>query len=305
MLITSELFRKDRPRGTGFVFDPFQRFHTENLKKNPSHYSYVKLSGARFISRINDLPAYVYYNTGVRIDDQLLKYGVISKDRLISDLLDWDVLYIAGRMHKPISYLMDTDSEVNIAQDINLRSALHAALLTLPETFSLQELFFRITRLSYDGDFRMIFGEDKNKVANIVKPAMKEFEAIYSPLLISMPTVEWCSGSSQVHQDLSQAARLHHLELLPKSIQHHLISKWRPGENRHKDVEDVLKSIARNPSSLCADVVHRSVQAVVRISAIKQSLKGLVTCGPLTAFMYAATKIGKMRSSLMKKQTES
>lgn len=110
--------------------------------KNPKHYSFAKIFGPAFLSRLNDAPAYVYYNTGnliildkprfksgclprigvefcivsnfphdaltaVRIENQLLKYGVVSKDRLISDLLDWDVLYIAGRMHKPISYIMD------------------------------------------------------------------------------------------------------------------------------------------------------------------------------------------------------
>lgn len=42
-------------------------------------------------------------------------------------------------------------------------------------------------------------------------------------------------------QDLSEQARLHHLELLPKAVQHQLMTKWRPGENRHKDVEDILK----------------------------------------------------------------
>ncbi|XP_003745439.1 phosphatidate cytidylyltransferase, mitochondrial [Galendromus occidentalis] len=283
------------------VVDNPKEFHSENLQRNPHHYSFVRVFGPAFISRLNDAPAYVYYNTAVRIDEQLLKYGVISKDRLISDLLDWDVLYTAGRMHKPINYITDVDTEMSMAQDMNLRSALHTALLTLPETFSLQDLFIRITRLSYDGDFRMLFGEDKNKVANIVKPAMREFEDIYSPFLTSMTTVEWSPGSSQVHQDLSQAARLHHLELLPKSVQHQLLTKWRPGDNRHKDVEDVLKSIARNPSSLCADIVHRSVRSIVRGPALGQSLKGLLTSGPIIATEYVMKKIGKMISSQRRK----
>lgn len=36
---------------------------------------------------------------------QLVKYGVISVDALCKDLLDWETLYVSGRMHKPVSVL--------------------------------------------------------------------------------------------------------------------------------------------------------------------------------------------------------
>ena len=37
-----------------------------------------------------------------RYDEQKLKYGVISIDAHCRDLLDWETLYISGRMQKPV-----------------------------------------------------------------------------------------------------------------------------------------------------------------------------------------------------------
>ena len=35
----------------------------------------------------------------------MIKYGVVSIDKLCKDLIDWETLYIAGRMHKPVNII--------------------------------------------------------------------------------------------------------------------------------------------------------------------------------------------------------
>lgn len=66
---------------------------------------------------------------------QVIKYGVVGTDMLLRDLREWDMLYIAGRLHKPVLHLT-ADAELAAAADANLGSALAAGLLLLPDRFS-------------------------------------------------------------------------------------------------------------------------------------------------------------------------
>ncbi|KAL6731413.1 hypothetical protein Aduo_002283 [Ancylostoma duodenale] len=79
------------------------RFHEENLKMNPSHYSLFRCVGANALAKYQTrLAARIYYNTHVRVGSRRMKYGVIATDDLNRDLLDWKWLYVAGRLHKPV-----------------------------------------------------------------------------------------------------------------------------------------------------------------------------------------------------------
>lgn len=86
------------------------------------------------------------------------------------DLLDWDSLYLAGRLHKPVCTLASSTAVME-AQTINLQSALRAALLLFDDEdkFSMRQLLRMLCALSYEGDMRMGLAEDSRKVERIVQ----------------------------------------------------------------------------------------------------------------------------------------
>ncbi|XP_036995209.1 phosphatidate cytidylyltransferase, mitochondrial isoform X3 [Artibeus jamaicensis] len=134
-----------------FTVDDPVAWHSKNLKKNWNHYSFLKVLGPKFITSIQDnYGAGVYYNTLIMCDGRLIKYGVISTGILIEDLLNWNNLYIAGRLQKPVKIVaMNENVILRSALDKNLRSAVTAAFLMLPESFSEEDLFIEIAGLSY------------------------------------------------------------------------------------------------------------------------------------------------------------
>ncbi len=73
---------------------------------------------------------------------------------------------------------------------------------------------------SFSGDFRMSFGEDRDKVKNIVRPQLDKFRDLYAPLWPSLgPWADLNTAPGKCEQDTSPSARIFHLNLLPKKIQ--------------------------------------------------------------------------------------
>ena len=70
---------------------------------------------------------------------QAIKYGVVSTSALLRDLWNWDSFYVAGRLHKPVLFLV-RDADIDRAAAANLDAALAAALLLLPARFTAKVL---------------------------------------------------------------------------------------------------------------------------------------------------------------------
>lgn len=281
------------------VENPYQ-WHSQNILQNPSHYSFMRHLGSNFIARFQEhYGARVYCNTLIPIEDDnnnslLIKYGVISTKNLIEDLLDWRHLYIAGRMQKPVEIIREPNSsKVQNALQLNLQSAIHSALLLLPKEFSEFEFYCMITSLSYNGDFRMIFGENKNKVQNIVKPQIENFRNLYAPVLEVFKSIlnyslvgdEYQAGKWQ--QDKSSIIILQHLNQLPKWPIRRIVREWNHGRYR-SDTEDVLRAVACSPR--CEELVKKSFADIVWHSSVTQSIKNIPTAGIQKSLSYAWSK---------------
>lgn len=149
---------------------------------------------------------------------QNIKYGVTTVDNLCADLLNWRSLYLAGRMHKPLRIIKD-DARVRLTQQVNLTSAVRAALLTLPSDFTEIELFERTAGISYAGDPRMLLpAENRGKVGNIVRKQVPQFKELYHRLVTGLPGVHWPAHMSTIQQDSSPLARSAHLKKLPSNL---------------------------------------------------------------------------------------
>lgn len=280
-----------------FVVDDSYRWHQKNIRQNRSHYSFLKYFGAKQIANFQEkYGAAVYFNTKVQCAGREIKYGVISTKQLITDLLDWNTLYLSGRMHKPIRILIEpTKTELCSAMQINLENAIHAALLLLPETFSEEELYQQIAALSYDGDFRMKFGEDKNKITNIVKPNITYFRKLYENILLKEEHVKWSKSQGVLEQYPNHVSQFHHLNLLPKTVQSNLLSCMHRRPGKYPDLEEIIRQLAFD--SNCADYVRQSISEIVKGSSVSQSLKGLFTAGIVKTVLYSSRKVQKMMNS--------
>ena len=280
-----------------FVVDDSYRWHQKNIRQNRSHYSFLKYFGAKQITNFQEkYGAAVYFNTKVQCAGREIKYGVISTKQLITDLLDWNTLYLSGRMHKPIRILIEpTKTELCSAMQINLENAIHAALLLLPETFSEEELYQQIAALSYDGDFRMKFGEDKNKITNIVKPNITYFRKLYENILLKEEHVKWSKSQGVLEQYPNHVSQFHHLNLLPKTVQSNLLSCMHRRPGKYPDLEEIIRQLAFD--SNCADYVRQSLSEIVKGSSVSQSLKGVFTAGIVKTVLYSSRKVQKMMNS--------
>ncbi|KAF8682968.1 matrix Mmp37 protein [Rhizoctonia solani] len=291
----------DRPQ-LDFLFavTHADHFHSINMQQNSKHYALVpRLLGSDFVARTQALAPGLWFNPYVKVKDGVtIKYGVTTVDNLCADLLGWKSLYMAGRMHKPIRIIKD-DPRVRLTQQVNLTSAVRAALLTLPERFNEKELFERIAGISYAGDPRMSFAENPHKVRNIVNAQQEQFRELYHRLVVGLPGVHWVG--EKVEQDASPQARGLLLRKLPSNLRTRIDTRYQslspepapasPSSSPTRDENVFWQRIGAAPD--LSETMQVEMADIIKGPATMQSVKGLVTAGPIKSLKYAGEKIGK------------
>eukprot|EP00242_Pyramimonas_sp_CCMP2087_P016982 CAMPEP_0198225392 /NCGR_PEP_ID=MMETSP1445-20131203/100981_1 /TAXON_ID=36898 /ORGANISM="Pyramimonas sp., Strain CCMP2087" /LENGTH=86 /DNA_ID=CAMNT_0043904899 /DNA_START=81 /DNA_END=337 /DNA_ORIENTATION=- len=80
------------------VVDCPLKWHTANLQQNKDHYaSFLRRLGPSAVTTVADrIGVGVHFNSYVPWNEQILKYGVVSKKTVLGDLQQWGALYVAG-----------------------------------------------------------------------------------------------------------------------------------------------------------------------------------------------------------------
>ncbi|KAJ1981366.1 Mitochondrial translocator assembly and maintenance protein 41 [Dimargaris xerosporica] len=319
----SSVFRQDRKESREKPLVDFilavthaQHWHSINLQQNPHHYSGLRHFGSGLIAKVQkDIGAGVYFNPYVEINGTRLKYGVVSLSTLCSDLVNWDTLYLAGRMQKPL-LVVKNDPIIGITSQVNLTNAIRIALLLLPPSFTEFELYSRIVGLSYTGDLRMKFAEDPNKVRNIVVGQQEELQQLYHAILTNMANISIQKGG-QIHQDANPMTRAQIIRHLPGTFYYRLIREFQRSDPRAFTALAVTladpqqspassidapemdphkhQSLGLAQSAKLTECTLRAITRTVRRPALTQSMKGLLTAGVCKSVRYSLAKLGRSR----------
>ncbi|KAF3933282.1 hypothetical protein ABW20_dc0108812 [Dactylellina cionopaga] len=300
-----------------------QHWHSLNLTEHRDHYSFLGRMGSGVVARVQDgFGAGVYFNTYVELNGMMIKYGVVNLDTFCRDLSDWDTLYLAGRMHKPVKILRD-DARVRLANQANLLSALRVALLLLPEQFTEQQLYHTIAGISYMGDPRMnLFTENPHKVANIVANQLPNFRRLYSPLVDTLPNLVFKNDPKNnvpkdtlLLQDMDPVRRGNMVRRLPKTFRKRLYfqyqRKWQipqleferlvGSSEEQEQVEGRMGGEFEQRITQDLAEIRKEVKAVISNTvgwpSTSQSFKGLFTTGLVKTWKYLGEKIKKWRAA--------
>lgn len=305
---------KDKPM-LDFVFAVSHpsHWHSININQNKDHYSLLaRMFGSNVISILQTkVGAGVWFNVECMVKGRIIKYGVVSVDTLVHDLLDWESLYLAGRMHKPIHILRD-EPRIRLANQVNLSSAIRASLLLLPETFSEEDLYREMAALSYRGDFRMQVGENPNKVKNIVTAQAEQFAQLYQPILRSFHkhvSFMGPEGSGSLRQDISPRAKADLARRLPLKVREMLRGHYERNDNILQALgkavqgdDEGKKGNLSEETALWTGIakkgdfkqnLDKSIQMIVGRPAFSQSAKGFFSVGPVRGIRYVWPKLKK------------
>jgi mitochondrial translocator assembly and maintenance protein 41 len=307
-----------------------QHWHDLNIHEHRDHYSSLGSLGSYIVSKVQDSwGAGVYFNPYVTVNGTLIKYGVVNLDTLCRDLSEWDTLYLAGRLQKPVKILRDHPS-VRLANQVNLISAVRTALLLLPPDFTESELYSTIAGISYMGDPRMSLpAENPQKVSNIVSSNLHNFRRLYAPLIDNLPNVSFndsCCQSpgwfedpntnARLAQDMDPIKRGNMVRRLPKSFRSKLYFQYQEkfqipraefNQMMEESSDEIGNRLTRRDGGKFEQRVARDeeglkneVKSVIKKTiswpSTAQSFKGILTAGAGRSWRYMREKREKHRA---------
>ena len=314
------------------VSDPVA-WHRHNLARNPHHYAFpMALLGAPAINWASEyIGCGVYFNPMVRLETKngqslVVKYGVASTESVERDLLDWNALYVAGRLHKAVETLVE-DRRIAAAQQTNLSNALRTALCLLmlentdPDSdrylnghrgesrtsrgrYPIGTVIRTIVSLSYTGDIRVGIAEDAKKVERIVEGSWDRLVDMYTPAIarevergtLVLPGASGPSGSSgsSGSSGPSGPSGRH----APLAIDHDGLVEI-PERDAHQSLLSrsslpaALRQRIQADGAMTHAALATALAATVRRSSARQAALGLISAGPLRAASYLRDKLSK------------
>ncbi|KAJ5500810.1 Mitochondrial matrix Mmp37 [Penicillium expansum] len=248
------------------------------------------------LTNIDRFGAGVYFHPYITVNGTMIKYGVVNLDTLCRDLTQWDTMYLAGRLQKPVKILRD-HPKVRLANQMNLLSALRVALLLLPERFSEFELYSTIAGMSYMGDLRMALPAED--------PASNE---------------DWIDDPNAIltmAQDMDPVMRGNVVRRLPESFRQKLYFQYQsryqiPRADFNKMIQESKDSdeVLRRPQGgsferrIAGDdhlqtEVSKSIEKTIRWPSTVQTIKAPFTAGLGKSWTYLVEKRDKHKKSQM------
>lgn len=205
-----------------------------------------------------------------------------------------------------------------LANQGNLLSALRVALLLLPERFTEMQLYNAIAGISYMGDPRMnMAAENPHKVSNIVNNQQANFRKLYGPLIELLPNLRYVGTPSDdlsntwLEQDLDPVRRGNMVRRLPKSFRQKLYVIYQSKYQIPRLEFEKMVGLSEEPEKfqggeferrIASDLalqaeVGKAIRKTVKWPSTVQSLKGVLTAGPVKSWNYTMEKVDKWRKA--------
>jgi len=242
------------------VVDDLKKWHILNAKKNPQDYSF---SGKLFFKYAPKKwlrsGGKITYMTYIPFNGRKYKIGTIEKEDFIRDLKGWETFYMAGRMQKPI-LIVRAPNEILDVIEYNRKAGLVSTKLLLGQGEYDEEYFYTILAgLSYLGDTRMGIAENPDKVLNIVKGRFDFYHDTYGKEL------KFKRGNVVVEEE--------DIKTLPDDMQKYLM-------DYKGTISDGIRQFLVNKN---------------RNQSMSQTVKGLLTTGPIKSIKYVAQKLKRKK----------